>query len=109
MKSYIGFSSLGDKVKAACDELDPIVGIFGKHLYSMNHEELTYKEMGQRLGEQRNHYAHGDLDKDFIGLALLDVFFLEYIIYAMQLKRCGVDDDSIKKAINELFHLNFVI
>ncbi len=65
--------------------------------------------MGSRLADQRNHFAHGDLDKDFIGLSLLDLIFLERIIYALQLKIYGVDNGKIQKAINELFHCNFVI
>ena len=65
--------------------------------------------MGERLANQRNHFAHGDLDKDFIGLSLLDLIYLEYVIYALQLKLYGIDNDCIKKSINDLFHLNFTI
>lgn len=78
-------------------------------MYSYNNEELDYSKMGSRLADQRNHFAHGDLDKDFIGLSLLDLIFLERIIYAIQLKICGVDDKNIQKSINELFHCNFAI
>lgn len=55
------------------------------------------------MGDQRNHFAHGDLDKDFIGPSLLDLIYLEYIVYAMQLKRFGCTDENIQKAINDLF------
>ena len=65
--------------------------------------------MGQRLADQRNHFAHGDLDKDFIGLSLLDVIYLEYVVYAMQLKHYGVRDVEIQKSINELFRLSIAI
>ena len=65
--------------------------------------------MGKRLSDQRNHFAHGDIDKDFIGTALLDLIFLEYVVYAMQLKFYGISDDYIRKAINDLFHLNFAV
>ena len=44
-----------------------------------------------------------NLDKDFIGLSLLDLIYLEYIVYAMQLKEYGVDNKSIQRAINDLF------
>lgn len=109
LKKLVGVSSLEDKVTTSCEELDDIVGIFGKRLYSINEEELVYSDVGKRLAEQRNHYAHGDIDKDFIGLALLDLIFIEYIIYAMQLKHYGIDDEHIRKAINDLFYLNFNI
>lgn len=65
--------------------------------------------MGKRLASQRNHFAHGDLDKDFIGLSLLDLMYMEYVIYAMQLKYYGVEDKNIRKSINDLFKLNFFI
>ena len=65
--------------------------------------------MGERLASQRNHYAHGDLDEDFIGDSLLDLIFLERILYAMQLKRFGISEKNIQRSINDLFHCNFAI
>ena len=88
-------------------DYDGIIGGFGKNLYSRNNVELNYNEMGERLADQRNHFAHGDLDQEFIGSSLLDLIFLEYIIYAMQLKYYGVSDENIRNAINDLFHLNY--
>ena len=85
------------------------IGKFGERLYQLNNEELKYSEMGERLSNQRNHFAHGDLDKEFIGTSLLDLIFMEYVIYAMQLKFYGIEDINIQKAINELFRLNFAI
>ena len=65
--------------------------------------------MGLRLSKQRNNYAHGNLDKDFIGLALLDLMYLEYVVYAMQLNEYGVDKIYIQKAINDLFGCSIAI
>lgn len=65
--------------------------------------------MGKRLADQRNHFAHGDLSKEFIGLSLLDLIYLEYIIYALPLKHYNIPDDKIRKSINDLFHLNFAL
>lgn len=65
--------------------------------------------MGERLSSQRNNFAHGNLDKEFVGLSLLDLVFLEIVLYAMQLKYYGLEEIKIKKAINELFHKNFII
>lgn len=86
-----------------------IVDLFGKRLYSINKETLQYNEMGLRLSQQRNNFAHGNLDKEFIGLALLDLVYLEYIIYAMQLKEYGVETLSIQRAINDLFGCSIAI
>lgn len=86
-----------------------ILEVFGNYLYRINNEELKYSEMGERLSEQRNHFAHGDLDKDFIGLSLLDLMFMENVIYAMQLKCYDVDDKAIQRAIKDLFRYNIDI
>jgi hypothetical protein len=75
----------------------------------MNNQELKYSEMGQRLSSQRNNYAHGNLDKEFIGLSLLDLMYMEYVLYAMQLHYYGIDTTNIRHAINDLFHLNYAI
>ena len=109
LKNGIGFTPLQSKLIQVGKDLDSIIAPFGKYLYSINNKDLVYSKMGERLSKQRNHYAHGDLDEDFIGDSLLDLIFLERILYAMQLKRFGVCDKNIKHSINELFHCNFAI
>ena len=47
--------------------------------------------MGERLSSQRNNFAHGNLDKEFVGLSLLDLVVLEIVLYAMQLKYYGLE------------------
>ena len=90
-------------------DFSAIIGPFGDRLYQLNDQELKYSEMGQRLADQRNHFAHGDLNKEFIGLSLLDLIYMEYVVYALQLKHYGIEDKLIQKSINDLFHLNFAI
>ena len=72
----------------------------------LNGKELNYKDMGKRISDQRNNFAHGNLDKEFIGLSLLDLIYLQFIIYIMQLKFYEIEDEKIKKCINELFARN---
>ena len=103
LRKLIGSNSLQTEIEQMGKDYAEIVDIFGKRLYSMNNETLKYSEMGSRLSQQRNNFAHGNLDKDFIGLSLLDLIYLEYIIYAMQLKEYGVEKISIQRAINDLF------
>lgn len=109
LKNGIGFAPLQSKMVQVGKDLDSIIAPFGKYLCAINKKELNYSKMGERLASQRNHYAHGDLDEDFIGDSLLDLIFLERILYAMQLKRFGVSEESIKHSINELFHCNIAI
>lgn len=109
LKNGIGFVSLQTKIVQVGKDLNTIIEPFGKYLFSINNKELNYSKMGERLAKQRNHYAHGDLDEEFIGDSLLDLIFLERIIYAMQLKRLGVSDKNIQKSINDLFRCNIMI
>lgn len=109
LKRLIASDSLQAEIIQMGKDFSEIIGKFGEHLYHINNEELKYSEMGERLSNQRNHFAHGDLDKEFIGTSLLDLIFMEYVIYAMQLKYYGVEDINIRKSINELFHLNYAI
>lgn len=106
LQKLIKSDPLQSEISQVGKDYDGIIGGFGKNLYSRNDVELNYNEMGERLADQRNHFAHGDLDREFIGSSLLDLIFLEYIIYAMQLKYYGVSDENIRNAINSLFHLN---
>ena len=109
LKRLVKSDSLESEIIHTGDVIDDIIGVFGKHLYHLNGEELKYSEMGKRLSSQRNHYAHGDLDQEFIGLSLLDLMYMEYVLYAIQLNYYGIDEKNIRRAINDLFHLNYAI
>ena len=109
LQKNIGSSPLSGKITFVGKNIANVIDLFGKHLYDLNGEELNYSSMGERLSLQRNNFAHGNLDKEFVGLSLLDLVFLEIILYAMQLKYYGLEEIKIKKAINELFNKNFII
>lgn len=109
LKKLIRSDNLASRIIEYGKHYGNISDIFGNHLYSINDKKLNYKEMGKRLSDQRNHFAHGDIDKEFIGLSLLDLVYLEYIIYIMQLKFYGIEDDEIKHAINDLFRCNIAL
>ena len=103
LAKLISTDNLESRIITYGRDYNNISTIFGNHLYKLNNEELKYNEMGKRLADQRNHFAHGDIDKEFIGLSLLDLIYLEYIVYIIQLKFYGIEDDKIKFAINDLF------
>ena len=108
-KNAIKKMDLKDKLLEIAEEMKDITEVFGKRLYSLNHESLVYADMGQRLARQRNNFAHGNLDQKFDHLAVLDLAFTEYLLYAMQLKAYGADDRSIQRSINDLFACNILI
>lgn len=101
---FISLEGFAENLEYTCNSLKEIIYPFGKRLYELNNEELDYKKMGERLSQQRNHFAHGDLDQEFIGLALLDLIFLKEIVYAMQMKRFEIPNENIKRSLNKLFN-----
>ena len=109
LQKSIGSSPLSGKITFVGRNLTEIIDVFGQYLYDLNGEELDYSQMGERLSQQRNNYAHGNLDKDFVGLSLLDLIFLEMVLYAMQLKYYGIENIKIKRILNELFHKDLII
>lgn len=109
LKRLVKSDSLQSEIEQIGKDYSDIMDVFGNHLYSLSKEKLIYSEVGKRLGDQRNHFAHGDLDKDFIDLSLLDLIFLERIIYAMQLRHYHIENSKIQNAINDLFHHHFAL
>ena len=109
LKKRIKDDPLQSEIVQVGTDFAEIINLFGERLYSLSNEKLIYSEMGQRLADQRNHFAHGDLDKDFIDLSLLDLIFLERIVYAMQLKYYAIEAPKIQSAINDLFHCGFAL
>ena len=109
LKKLIRSNSLASEITQIGKDYANIVNIFGIQKYSWNHQKLDYTKMGERLSKQRNNFAHGNLEQDFIGNSLLDLIFLENVIYAIQLKQYGIDDICIQKAINDLFGCHIAI
>ena len=83
-----------------------MLDVFGRSMYKLNNISYEHSKIGERIGKQRNNFAHGNLDKEFINESLLDVVFLEQIVLAMQLQYFGIDEVETKKIINEVFHHN---
>lgn len=106
-KSIPSYVSLSQKISKVFEKYgDDILNIFGEHIYKLNGVIFEHSAIGLRMAKQRNNFAHGNLDKDFINESLLDVVFLEQIVLVMQLQHFGIDKTSTKKIINEMFRHN---
>ena len=104
------FDSLESKIMHVRKDLSSIVDLFGKYLYKINHITISeYNKMGNRIANQRNKFAHGNLSKDFDELSSLDIYFLKMIVYSMQMRKINIPDKNIKDAINNLFFLGIII
>ncbi len=96
--------SLSEKIMYVMKQYEELLTPFISNLYSFNDsDEFCINDMAIRLQTQRNNYAHGNIDKEFDDLVILDFIIFEWLLYAMRLKSIGVSDDVTKKMINELF------
>lgn len=103
LRNSVAFTNLESEIIQIGKDYSSIIGVFGDYLYKINDETLEFNKMGHRIAEQRNDFAHGNLDKDILGLSLLDLMFLERIVFAMQLKYWGISNLNIQHIINDLF------
>lgn len=109
-KSAVSYLSLSQKIRQIFEEYGvTLLDVFGSHIYKLNKISYNHSEIGERIGKQRNNFAHGNLDKEFINESLLDVVFLEQIVLAMQLQYFGIDEITTKKIINEVFRHNLIV
>lgn len=114
-KSYISRTtntsmSLADKIEYAFKEHNEVINDFINHLYLLNGiKEYSYSTMAFRLADQRNNYAHGNIDINIDGTVILDLVALEWLIYSMRLRNVGIEDINIKRSINKLFKRNMLV
>jgi len=109
IKSLVNRSNmtLADKICWSLKEFDNVLKIFVNHIYSLNQiEDFSYEDISERIQYERNNFAHGNLDKEFNSLAIIDFLVLEWLYYAMILKDIGISDINIQKSINDLFKRN---
>lgn len=102
--------NLSEKLIHAFKEHSDNIDIFIKNLYVINGiTDVVYNDIAKRIQIQRNNYAHGNIDKELEPLVILDLMCLEWLLYSMILRDCGVDTLNIKRSINKLFNRHFAI
>lgn len=90
------------KITYANKKLGDMSEMFLKHLCDLN--SINNKNrIFTCLQKLTNDFAHGNMDIDIDSNGFVGIIYLERLIYIMQLKRIGLDDDNIIKAINGLF------
>lgn len=109
LQKLVGSGSLSQKIVQIGNDFDSLLGMIGQYLYSINNlkEEFDYAKIGMRVQNQRNNFAHGNLDKEFEETAILDLIFLEKAIYLLQLSTYGFDDETMLDQVKRLFGMRF--
>lgn len=104
----IGKDNLESKLIFANKELKNESEIFLKYLLELNNIENT-NSIFTELQKLRNDFAHGNLEINLELKGLVGMIYLERMVYIMQLKRLGLDEENIKIAINDLFGLGLEV
>ena len=102
-------NNLSKKISYALEDLSSILEKFIKNIYEINGiEGFKYSEIADRIQNQRNNYAHGNIDKDIDTNVVLDIIILEWVNYAMILKKLGYSDEEVIQLINIIFNKNMI-
>lgn len=109
LNKILGSDSLSQKIEKLGEDYNALFEPIGKYLYGINDciEEFNYAKIGARIQLQRNNFAHGNLDQESEEIAILDLIYLEKIIYILQLSRYEIDNNTIINQIKRLFGMNF--
>lgn len=101
-------SSLSDKLFWTLEEFKDVIEGFIKRLYrnhGISENRFQSRMIADRIANQRNKVAHGNLNQDVDTLYILDFLVLEWLYYSMVLHDIGMTRSNIKKSINKLFNL----
>lgn len=104
----VGRDNLESKIIYTNKKISNISEIFLQYLCNLNYIKNKNK-IFTNLQKLRNDFAHGNMDIDIDSDGFVGIIYLERLIYIMQLKRFGLDDENIKKAINKLFGGNIAL
>ncbi len=96
-------ASYGDNFKYALNDCKCIMEPFILRRYNGTYEEIA-EEISSRVNDLRNGIAHSRLDMELEGQHLIDIKFVEELLYVMRLKKIGIEDNTIQNVINELFN-----
>lgn len=95
-------SSYGDNLKFALEDCRSIMEPFITRRFEGSYEEII-NDISININEIRNGIAHSRLDLELEARNLVDIQFVEEMLYAIRLKKIGIDKTVIQRAINELF------
>lgn len=95
-------SSYGDNFCFSLNECKTIMKPFVVRRYEGTYEEIV-SELGENINFLRNGLAHSRLDLNLEARHLSDIKIVEEMIYVMRFKKLGIEDEIIKKCINDLF------
>ena len=101
-------NSYAQNVEKAILDCEEIMKPFIRRNYE-GYTDDAVKGVCGRVGEIRNGIAHSKMDFKLDAIHLTDTKIMEELTYAIRLKKIGISDDKVQKAINALFNENLAI
>ncbi len=101
-----------DRMKSALIDCKDILKPFLMHdynEYSEQHLDEMLEEISDRMNALRNNVVHGNLGMIIEAINISDFFTLENLLYAMRLKKMGMNIISIQKSICKVRNYNIHI
>lgn len=95
-------SSFESNIRKALVDCEEIMKPFLEKWYVGDYAGNIFN-LSARMGEFRNGIAHSRLDLRYEAIHLSDVRIVEELLYAMRLKKIGLQTSQIQKAISDLF------
>lgn len=95
--------NLSSKLECTLEEYKKYIKIIAENRYYINNEIFNIKDMALRLQQQRNNFAHGNLDKRIEKLTIIDIEVLRHLLYIIQLDKCKVKEEIIKNCYELVF------
>ena len=95
-------SSYGANFKYALNDCKSIMEPFVTRSFEGTYAEII-GEVSERVNTLRNGIAHSRLDFVMEACNMEDIKFAEEMLYVIRLKKLGLDDQTIRRAIDDLF------
>ena len=102
----VAYRPLKDEIHSTIKKHLAVIEPMGKYLYAVKKLELNPAKISERLAEQRDAFAHGNLAKPFDYASALDIRFMEYLVFIMQLSKYEIPAENIKGIVKKLYKIN---
>lgn len=71
------------------------------------YEDSIKKGISLRLQQQRNDFAHGNIDRKIQPMAVIDIIFLRKFIFCLQLDLCNLEFEFVRTCYQKVFGNDF--
>ncbi len=89
--------------------LKPFIKHYFSNIIRIEYNKKNLNKMCEEISKTRNYFAHANYNISYDEMSFLCLKLVEQLIYAMTLKRLGLDNKSIQRIINDLFKMRIAL